>query len=124
ADSTTDLPSLKFSTAVEVRDAAMQKFDTAIAMATANTFTTSDGFFGPGVTYGNLEVARIANTMAARTLAYFPRNAAQNATVDWARVPGYASNGISSGARFNWVFNQDACNTWCDQLKVWSNDFG
>ena len=123
-DFDTDLPSLKFSTALELRDAAMAKFDTAITMAGANTFTTADGFFGPGVTYANGKVAQIANTMAARTLAYFPRNAAQNATVDWARVAGYASNGISSGARFNWVFNQDACNTWCDQLKVWSNDFG
>src|SRR5437867_6226555 len=123
-DFDTDLPSLKFSTALQLRDAAMAKFDTAITMAGANTFTTADGFFGPGVTYSNLQVAKIANTMAARTLAYFPRNAAQNATVDWARVAGYASNGISSGTPFNWEFNQDACNTWCDQLKVWSNDFG
>src|SRR5256886_6229393 len=123
-DFDTDLPSLKFSTAVELRDAAMAKFDTAITMAGANTFTTADGFFGPGVTYGNLKVAQIANTMAARTLAYFPRNVAQNATVDWARVAGYASNGISPGARFNWGFNQDAFNPRGDQLKVWSNDFG
>ncbi len=122
-DYNSDLPSLKFSTALEARDVAMAKFDTAITMATANTFTTSDGFFGPGVTYTHGQVAQIANTMAARTLVYFPRNAAQNATVDWARVAGYASKGISSGTPFNLVFNQDACNTWCDYLKVWSNDF-
>jgi len=60
--------------------------------------------------------------MAARLLAYSARNAAQNAAVDWARVVGYASKGISSGTAFNVTFHQDACNTWCDFLKVWSND--
>src|SRR5438094_9046732 len=60
--------------------------------------------------------------MAARTLAYFPRNSTENTAVAWARVVGYASKGISSGAAFNLTFHQDACNTWCDFLKVWSND--
>jgi hypothetical protein len=123
-DYTTDLLTLQFSPAAEVLDSAMLKFDEAIALATATgSFTsTADGFFGPGVTYTNVQIAQIANTMAARTLAYFPRNAAQNATVDWARVAGYASKGISSGAPFDLVFHQDACNTWCDFLKVWTND--
>ena len=123
-DYNTDLAALKCcQPAVDLRDAALAKFDEAIALATANSFT-ADGFFGPGKTYSNVQVARIANTMAARTLAYFPRNAAQNATVDWARVRDYASNGISSGAApFDWLFHQDACNTWCDFLKVWTNDF-
>jgi starch-binding outer membrane protein, SusD/RagB family len=122
-DYDTDLLTLVFSPAAAIRDASLAKFDTAIALATANSFTTADGFFGPGVMYSNVQVAQIARTMAARTLAYFPRNAAQNATVDWARVRAYASAGISSGAPFDWLFNQDACSTWCDFLKVWSNDF-
>src|SRR5207247_4734499 len=84
-------------------------------------FTTADGFFGPGVTYSNVQIAQIANTMAARNLAYFPRNAAQNAAVDWVKVAGYASKGISSGTPFDWVLHQDVCNTWCDYLMVWSN---
>jgi len=122
-DYNTDLTTLKLSTAVEIRDAAMAKFDTAITLASAGTFTsTADGFFGPGTTYSNTQIAQIANTMAARTLAYFARNATDNAAVDWARVVGYGSKGISSGARFDWVIHQDACNTWCDFLKVWSND--
>jgi hypothetical protein len=121
-DYDTDLQAVPFSTAVEVLDAAMAKFDEAITLATANTFTTADGFFGPGVSYSNVQVVQIANTMAARTLAYFPRNAAQNAAVDWARVASYASKGISSGTPFDWLFRQDACITWCDFLKVWTND--
>jgi len=120
-DFDTDLLTLKFSTAAQMRDAAAAKFDEAIALATANTFTTADGFFGPGVTYSNTKIVQIANTMAARNLAYFPRNAAQNAAVDWVKVAGYASKGISSGTPFDWVLHQDVCNTWCDYLKVWSN---
>ena len=122
-DYNTDLTTLGWSTAAELRDAALAKFDTVITLATAGTFTgTADGFFGPGITYSNVQIAQIANTMAARTLAYFPRNSTENAAVDWARVISYASKGISSGTAFNWVIHQDACNTWCDFLKVWSND--
>jgi hypothetical protein len=38
---------------------------------------------------------RIENTMAAMTLAYSARNAAEAATVPWARVLGYAEKGIT-----------------------------
>src|SRR5213078_1373622 len=108
----------------EMRDTALKRFDEVIALAGANTFTVPADFFGsPQVGYTNVKIAQVANTMAARLLAYFPRNATQNATVDWARVAGYASKGISSGASpFNLTFHQDACTSWCDFLKVWSND--
>ena len=119
----TDLSTLKFSPAANVRDSALARLDEVIALAGANTFTVPGDFFGsPGVAYDNVKIAQIANTMAARLLAYSPRNAAQNASVDWARVAGYASKGISSAPAFNLTFHQDACNTWCDFLKVWSND--
>src|SRR3989449_62583 len=65
-----------------VRDTALAKFNAVIAKATANTFTVPGSFFGgPGVTYDNVKIAQIANTMAARLLAYFPRDAAENADV-------------------------------------------
>src|SRR2546426_12332461 len=122
-DYNTDLAAIQFHTAADLRDTALAKLDTVIAYAGAATWTaTANGFFGPGVTYSNTQIARIANTMAARTLAYFPRNATQNAAVDWARVVSYASNGISSGTPFALVIHQDGCITWCDYLKVWSND--
>src|SRR6266576_2095354 len=108
-----------------LRDTTLALLDRAIAQAAADTFTVPGGpwFGGPAVDYDNFKVARIANTMAARLLAYFPRDAAENATVDWARVASYASKGISSGTKpFNLTFHQDACTSWCDFLKVWSND--
>ena len=123
-DYNTDLASLAFSPRVQVRDAALTKFDEAITLAAAAPFTVpgADWFGGPAVIYDNVSIGQIANTMAARTLAYFPRNAAENATVDWARVASYASKGISTGTPFNLTFHQDACTSWCDFLKVWSND--
>lgn len=123
-------PIVSFKSATTLRDTAQAKFDEVIAMATANTFSVPGDFFGgPGQSYNNVKIAQIANTMAARNQAYFPRSAAQNADVsagglvDWTRVETYASKGISSGAKpFDWMFHQDACNTWCDFLKVWTND--
>jgi hypothetical protein len=123
-DYNTDLASLAFSNRTQVRDAALTKFDEAITLAAGAAFTVpgADWFGGPAVIYDNVSIGQIANTMAARTLAYFPRNAAENATVDWARVASYASKGISTGTPFNLTFHQDACTSWCDFLKVWSND--
>ncbi len=122
ADSLTVLP---FSTRTEMRDAALAKFDEAISLATANTFTVPGEFFdNAGPTYTSAKIAQIANTMAARTLVYFPRDAVENATVNWTKVLGYASKGISSGTSFDWVFRHDGCVNWCDYLKNWSNEVG
>src|SRR2546430_95165 len=126
-DYNTDVLTIALAPRTQVRDAALAKFDEAITLA-ADSFTVPGGpwFGGPAVEYTNVSVAQIANTMAARLLAYFPRDAAENATVDWARVAGYASKGISSTTSgrtpFNLTFHQDACTSWADFLKVWSND--
>src|SRR5438445_395495 len=133
-DENTDLTSLSFSPRAAMRDAAIAKFDDVINnLTTAKDFTVPGDFFGkPAQSYDNVAIAQIASTMAARTLAYFPRTAAENADksvplgqVDWAKVLGYAKNGISStttGTAFDWVFHQDGCINWCDFFKVWSND--
>ncbi len=86
-DYNTDVLTIALSPRTQIRDAALAKFDEAITLA-ADSFSVPGGdwFGGPAVTYNNVKVAQIANTMAARLLAYFPRNAAENATVDWARV--------------------------------------
>src|SRR5439155_88072 len=84
-------------------NAAIAKFDHVINnLTTAKDFTGPGDFFGkPAQSYDNVAIAQIASTMAARTLAYFPRTAAENADksvpggqVDWAKVPSYAKNGI------------------------------
>src|SRR3989441_13366846 len=120
-----------------MRDSALARFDEAIQLAKTHTFTVDASFFNkPGVAYDNISVAQIANTMAARLLAYFARDSAENrdiaagGVVDWARVASYADSGISSSitsgglaaAPFDWIFQGDGCVNWCDGLKNWSND--
>ena len=63
-------------------------------------------------------LARWANTMAALTMAYTPRNAAEAAKVDWAKVATFADKGIgtgSAGAPFDVVVVGDY-NNWYSGL--------
>src|SRR6185503_21157103 len=63
-------------------------------------------------------------TMQAEALAYFPRNAAEDATVNWAQVATYASQGISSGAGVTLSYRDDtsgAFQNMNDGLLEWGN---
>jgi hypothetical protein len=67
---------------------------------------------------------RISNTMAALTLAYTPRTAAEAATVDWAKVATFSAAGIgtgSAGAPFDVVVRGDN-NTWFSQIAGYGNE--
>ena len=120
-DETVDILALQYSNRKQMRDAAVAKLDAAIALANTNTFTTPAAWTN-GRSYSNTQIARIANTMAAMTLAYYPRDAAENASeVDWARVASYASKGMSTGAAFDFVFVGDGCSQWCHEVLVWFN---
>ncbi|MFN2566552.1 MAG: hypothetical protein ABR499_16260, partial [Gemmatimonadaceae bacterium] len=114
---------LAYSTRKELRDAAVAKLTDAMTVANAGTFSTPSGWTGGGASYSNTQIARIAATMAALTLAYYPRTAAENAQVDWARVAQLASAGMgaSSGAAFDLVFIGDGCSAWCPEILVWFN---
>ncbi len=108
----------------QVRDTALAKLDAAIALANANTFTTPAAWTN-GTPYTNVQIAQIANTMAARLLAYWPRSGAENALVDWVRVASYASKGMSTGSRFDFMFTGDGdCSTpsWCPEELTWFDD--
>jgi hypothetical protein len=119
-------PIVDLSPRDEVLDSALAKLDEAIAEANANTFTLPASWFGGSFSHTNTRVAQIANSMAARILAYYPRTAAENSAVDWARVATYASQGISSGTPFDLRFTQiHGCippYTFCDMLKAWGED--
>jgi len=134
-DYNTDLTTLSLSTRLQMRDWALAKLDTAAAMATAHAYTWDDPWTGGGGCGGgeprahasapctNVAVAKIANTMAARLLAYYPRAASETQTAAvWDRIVGYASKGISSGVAFDFGFTGDGCVKFCDELRLWSND--
>jgi hypothetical protein len=122
-DENTDLGSLAYKTRKEVRDAAVAALNEAATLAAANTFTTPTGWTN-GVSYSNTQIAAIAKTMAAMTLAYYPRTAAENDAVDWNTVATYTSQGISGGGNnFDFVFTGDGCSSWCHEILLWFDGF-
>jgi hypothetical protein len=123
-DETTDASTVGFSPRDAVRDAAIAKLDAAIALATASgtSFTLPNTYLNISG-WTNVQLAEVANTQAARTLAYFPRTRAEMGAVDWAKVASYASKGISGGpAPFDPSIVGDA-NFWWDGMKLIGGDW-
>ncbi|MCU0444821.1 MAG: hypothetical protein MUE85_07865 [Microscillaceae bacterium] len=90
-DETSSLGSIPFSTYQAVRDAAVEKLDKCIATCQANTFTMT--YFN-GLSLSNQQLAKLANTMAARFIAYNPRTPAESDAANWAKVRDYANAGL------------------------------
>ena len=82
-----------------VSDAAVTKW-AALAAAEVGKTDTYDPTVFPldNLTLSSDKIGRIANTMAALTLAYTPRTKAEAATVDWAKVATFAAKGIGTGS--------------------------
>lgn len=121
-DETTELSTLTFQNRKLVRDAAVTSLERAAQLASANSFTTPSGWTN-GESYTNIQIAALARTMAAMTLAYYPRTPAENDQVDWAKVATLAAQGISSGQPFDLVFVGDGCAAWCHEMLFWFNGF-
>ena len=92
------MTALEYSNRKEVRDAAVTKLQEAITLANANEFTTP-GAWANGNSYTNVQIAQIANTMAAMTLAYYPRDNTEVAAVDGRRSPRSRRRGCPSALR-------------------------
>ncbi len=107
-----------------VRDSTLRMWDDLIAASATHNYTYSVSDLPmPDGALTSKRINRIANTMAAMTLAYHPRNAAQAADVDWARVAAYADKGIgtgSAGAPFDVVVQEDA-NTWWSYMVAYGS---
>jgi hypothetical protein len=130
-DENTDLSNVRglpFNTRQEVRDAAIQKFQEAWDEAGLKSWSTPNEWMGVGGgrSYTNQEIRKVIRTMQAELLAMFPRNAAENAQVNWGQVATYASQGVSSGTPFNWEFFIDVSARECglDCVKTWGNSIG
>lgn len=124
-DETTDLSdplALPIVTREELRDAAIAKLDEAHQLASANSFTTPPTWTGltSGIPYTNIQIAQLIRTLQAEILAHFPRNGAENNQVNWGQVATFASQGVSSGAAYDFGMFQDF-NVWYDYHKIWSN---
>ena len=101
-----------------VRDASLISLNKAIAAAAGQSWTISTEFTSAGLTLGAANFTKMANTLAARVIAYNARNATENAATDWAKVLTYANAGISTGsAPFDLTALTDGGNTWYDLTK-------
>ncbi len=80
----------------EVRDAALQQLDRAIAVAEAHTFRIpGDITWVNGVPITNQELIRLANSYAARFIAYTPRTPDERQRADWDDVLLRVGGGIT-----------------------------
>ncbi|HUR92893.1 MAG TPA: RagB/SusD family nutrient uptake outer membrane protein [Gemmatimonadaceae bacterium] len=125
-DETLDLPGprAQLQPYGAVSAAALAKWEALIASSAGNTAVYSQSEFPMvgGLTGSRLN--RIANTMAAVTMAYTPRNATENAAVNWAKVAALAAQGIGSGSAgipFDVTVTGDN-NTWYSYINLYGND--
>lgn len=123
-----DLLTLVVESREAIRDKAIELFDKGVDLAHASAFTTNASWFGiGGPTYTNLQLAKAMRTMQAELLAHFPRNAEENAQVNWAKVLEYAGKGVSStvdGAGFDFNAYVDETFTFFSGFQQWGNDYG
>jgi len=119
-DENSDLTALAYVDRKVMRDSAVSKLNQAAALAAANTFTTDAGWTN-GITYSNTDIAKVAKTMAAMTLAWYPRDDSENAAVAWAQVATLASAGASSGTPVDFKFQSDGYVNWISELMYWFN---
>jgi hypothetical protein len=109
-------PTLEPYTAVAT--AALAKWDKLIADLNGKN-ETYDATVIP-LTAGALTssmLQKVANTMAARTIALMPRTGAENTAAQWARVLSYAEKGIGgtgpgAAGRFDFTIAADGNNWW------------
>lgn len=123
-DEKVDPDTLKLRPYTDVSAAAMAKYDSAIALAEAGAGVT-DSDLAPGTLLNADQIARLANTMAARHLVFMARNATQNAATNWTKVLQYAEKGISSttvpGVPADFTIIGDGGNNWWDYVKAYGD---
>lgn len=77
----------------EVRELALSYLDQCIKICNEKQFDNFDGLLPSGVIASSDGLKRMANFMAARALAYFPRTNGE--TIDWTKVLTYINEGLT-----------------------------
>lgn len=119
-DETTDLVAYEAiaSPYEDVITAALTHLDECIAICNANTFTIPASWI-QGDAYDNVKLGKLANSYAARLLAYSPRTLAENNAVNWGAVKTYASNGMDED-----FFIEGDNENWSAQWHGYANNNG
>ena len=96
----------------EVSAAAVAYLDEAIALS-SGTFTIPKEWLGTAENYSSSDFKKLCNTLAARILAYTPRNKTELAAVNWPKVKAYADAGITK----DFTIIQDGYVRWYDETS-------
>lgn len=94
----------------QVATAAIGYLDQAIALSN-NSFTIPASWLGTSSDMSSTDFKKLCNTLAARILAYTPRNKTELTAVDWAKVKTYADAGID----FDFNIEMDGYVNWYDE---------
>lgn len=124
-DETTVGTTPEFKNYKDVAATALAKWDALIASLNGTNYTWEPTVLPLSAGALNTSILqRLSNTMAARLLAYTPRTAADNATVNWAKVVSYAEKGITgtSGTPIDINVVGDDCNNWCSLYVYYNNE--
>jgi hypothetical protein len=117
----------ELSTDTELANPVLAPYDDLIAMALAgldkaDAIASSSTFIVPSTWIGTADMSsadfsKVINSFAARILAYSPRNATQNAALDWNKVKSYASKGVD----FDFAMDGDGYNNWPNGMLYYLN---
>lgn len=134
-DENTDLTQpLSYSTRDVVRDSAVSKLQQAVTLWNAGTASNvPPGWTDGGEAFTPAEMAKIANTMSAMAIGWYPRDSTEAAAADWATVKAYAAQGITNSGCYNpvpgdvahvtcagdWTAVSDGYNAWISELMDW-----
>ncbi|HJQ21104.1 MAG TPA: hypothetical protein VJ867_12215 [Gemmatimonadaceae bacterium] len=123
-DENTKLDTLDaFSNRKYMRDAAVAEFKAVADSAAKYTFTTDAGWMN-GHSYSNLQIVKLANTMAGMTLMYYPRDPSEVTSQLDAATLNTAIGYLSAGMDFDFVASGDGCVAWCPEQATWFQDIG
>jgi hypothetical protein len=109
-NSYSDVSKLELLPWQDVINEALLLLDRAIAIADANDFILPVTWVA-GQTMDNKGLSKLANSYAARTLAYSSRNKTHNTALDWNRILTYTQKGITTdfspqlGDSYRWYDN-------------------
>ncbi|MDH5366649.1 MAG: RagB/SusD family nutrient uptake outer membrane protein [Cyclobacteriaceae bacterium] len=108
---------VEFSTAAEIVDFAIQKFDDAIAAANRAPDFSVNGFNGLSIT--KTEFIELIRTLQAKYKTYVSRSSVENDANDWATILNY----VNAGIKQDFAPIGDG-NTWWDGYKYYGTEEG
>jgi len=103
----TNPDSISLSPWQDMITASIELLDHAISICDTSSFTIAANWMG-GEEYTADELSALANSYAARILAYSPRNITNNEALDWNKILSYAQKGIQKplnpllGSNYDW----------------------